>query len=248
MGLSEILDYLEEMKRSVENYNSAVEEMDKIKDTVKIQNKELLTQAEQLSLDRKRVSEQLKQDILDGVCKLAMPNGDFNVEFMSLEANKIVEQNGFPSRLNESGMDRIEFLFSANSGVSMQPLKNSISGGELSRLLLVFKKTLAGKLDTLSLIFDEIDSGIGGVTAKRTGEFISEVAKHHQVICITHLAQIAAVESKHFFIEKVVEDDKTLISIRELSQSERRDEIARMLAGEKSTTALKHAEELLNIK
>ncbi|MCB5230701.1 MAG: DNA repair protein RecN, partial [Candidatus Cloacimonas sp.] len=93
---------------------------------------------------------------------------------------------------------------------------------------------------------DEIDTGIGGATARKTGEFIGEVARHHQVICITHLPQIAAIEGKHFLIEKGVEGMFTEIKVRKLEEAERKEEIARMLAGDRSETALKHAEELLN--
>ncbi|MFA5498318.1 MAG: DNA repair protein RecN [Candidatus Cloacimonadia bacterium] len=246
MELPELIQFLENMRETLYNYNSGIEEIEKLKGAIHLQVKDLLKRASELSLDRKEASKLLREDILDDISKLALPESDFKVGFSAEEIKWEEDSLSLPYGLLESGVDKIDFLFSANRGMDLQSLKQSVSGGELSRLLLVFKKVLAGKLDTFSLIFDEIDTGIGGATARKTGEFIGEVARHHQVICITHLPQIAAIEGKHFLIEKGVEGMFTEIKVRELKEAERKEEIARMLAGDKSEAALKHAEELLN--
>lgn len=243
MEIVQLLDYLSEMQQLVANYASYGEEIEKIEQEVERESQELYRQGEDLSLDRKRVSQQLRNIIIENISRLAIPEGDFDIEFANIENGADSEEvlYGF----DESGKDRIEFLFSANKGVQLQLLQNAISGGELSRLLLVIKKILAGRLDTFSLVFDEIDSGIGGRTANDLGEFIAEVGTFHQVLCITHLPQVAAFAAKHFLIEKKSGTDKSVIEIRVLAPEERKEEIARMLAGTKSETAIKHAEELL---
>ncbi|MBW6516117.1 MAG: DNA repair protein RecN [Candidatus Cloacimonetes bacterium] len=244
MDISQLLLYLSQMKQELENYASHTQEIEYLQVEIASISKELHAKAEDLSLDRKRVSQQLRNIILKNISHLAIPEGDFQVAFDEIVIDD--KNEDVLHCLDATGKDKIEFLFSANKGVQLQPLKNAISGGELSRLLLVIKKILAGRLDTYSLIFDEIDSGIGGRTANELGEFISEVGKYHQVLCITHLPQIAAYANEHYMIEKNTGSEKSFIEIAKLTQEERREEIARMLAGSKSETAMKHAEELLN--
>ena len=139
----------------------------------------------------------------------------------------------------------MEIYFTANLGIDLQPLKVSASGGELSRFLLAIKKILAQYLHSKTIIFDEIDSGIGGRTAEYTGEFINTIAEHHQVICITHLAQIATFADYHFMIEKLADDNKSYITVKKLDNKDKVHEIARMLSGSDSNLALDHAGELL---
>ena len=129
----------------------------------------------------------------------------------------------------------------------LQDLKNTISGGELSRLLLVIKSLLAKKIPERTIIFDEIDVGIGGKTANMLGLFIKKLSENHQILCISHLPQIAAMAEKHLKIEKVSDSEKSKIIFKEINGNERKEEIARMLSGNITETALIHAEELLNL-
>jgi DNA repair protein RecN (Recombination protein N) len=244
MEIPELLEYLTEMKRGVEEHRSGEKEIEFLQGKINDLARKLRTQAADLSLDRKTVSKKLTAEIKADIRRLAIPEGDFEVLFEKRQIDS--KEEDIFTGLDMSGADRVSFLFSANKGGQLQPLKNSVSGGELSRLLLVIKRVLAGRLDTLSLVFDEIDSGIGGRTANRLGEYISEVGKYHQVLCITHLPQIAVNASKHFAIEKKINSGRSLIEIRELDVTGRKEEIARMLAGSQSLTAMKHAEELLN--
>lgn len=244
MTVPQLLDYLGKMKKAVEEYVSWGEEISELKKEISILTDDLMKSADDLSLDRKQVSQELSAAIKKDIERLAIPEGDFKVFFENRRSSdsELLDLEG----LDEYGKDKVTYLFSANTGVEMQPLKNIVSGGELSRLLLVVKKLLAGRLDTPSLVFDEIDSGIGGKIAKNLGEFISELGRYHQVLCITHLPQIAACSSRHFLIEKKRDAEKSYIEIMALSENERKEEIARMLAGTKSERAMKHAEELLN--
>ena len=139
----------------------------------------------------------------------------------------------------------MEFLFSANPGFEQKPLSAVVSGGELSRILLAIKKVLAERLEPKLIILDEIEVGIGGKTAERVAEFITELSQKQQILCITHLAQIAARADKHLAIEKFTRNEKSMIELHELNAEETLQEIARMLSGSLSSKALAHAAELL---
>ncbi len=142
-------------------------------------------------------------------------------------------------------MDRVEFLFSANPGEPLKPLSRIISGGELSRVMLALKSILA-EVDSLPvLIFDEVDAGIGGRTAESVGKKLRAIAGKHQLLCITHLPQIASLGDFHLKIEKKDKDKRVTVDVREIDGKERQDEIARMLSGTSTETSLKHAKELL---
>ncbi|MCB5230230.1 MAG: AAA family ATPase, partial [Candidatus Cloacimonas sp.] len=153
MELPELIQFLENMRETLYNYNSGIEEIEKLKGAIHLQVKDLLKRASELSLDRKEASKLLREDILDDISKLALPESNFKVGFSAEEIEWEEDSLSLPYGLLESGVDKIDFLFSANRGMDLQSLKQSVSGGELSRLLLVFKKVLAGKLDTFSLIF-----------------------------------------------------------------------------------------------
>ena len=144
------------------------------------------------------------------------------------------------------GIDKIEFLISPNVGEEPRPLARIASGGELSRIMLVMKKILAQTQVIPTLIFDEVDSGIGGGIAQVVGKKLKEVSAHQQVICITHLPQIAGYGDTHYSVVKETRKDRTITRVERLSQDERIMEIARMLGGEKITdTTLRHAREMI---
>jgi DNA repair protein RecN (Recombination protein N) len=137
--------------------------------------------------------------------------------------------------IGPSGWDKIEFYFSANPGEPARPLAKIASGGELSRLMLALKCLLARKDMVETVIFDEVDAGIGGEAAEAVARKIQELAGHHQVFCITHLPQIAARGTDHYRVHKSVNGGRTLSSITMLSEGERENEVARMLAGDSAT-------------
>jgi DNA repair protein RecN (Recombination protein N) len=148
--------------------------------------------------------------------------------------------------LTPRGDDRIEFYFSANPGESPKPLAKVASGGEASRLMLILKTTARNHDGDKSAVFDEIDAGIGGRVAEAVGLKLKRLARRQQVLCVTHQPQVAALADRHFVVEKQISRNKTTIGIRELSDDERIEEIARMLAGEKITgSARMHAEEMI---
>ena len=150
-------------------------------------------------------------------------------------------------KVRDSGTEEVEFLISPNPGEEMRPLRKIASGGELSRVMLALK-TIGRESEALkTLIFDEIDSGIGGKTAEFVAQKLNKLSGHHQVICITHLPQIASFAAHHYKIDKKVEKERTFTTVKKLSFEERVTEIARLLAGSRITeTTLKSAREMLS--
>ena len=148
--------------------------------------------------------------------------------------------------LREKGMDDLEFYLSTNVGEELKPLRGIASGGELSRIMLAVKKVLARTGSVGTIVFDEVDSGIGGATAEIVGRKLKEVARHHQVLCITHLPQIACYGDRHYRVVKRIVGERTNTSVTLLSEDERLEEIARMLGGVELTDKTRdHAREML---
>jgi DNA repair protein RecN (Recombination protein N) len=178
----------------------------------------------------------IKKKVGDLLKEVGLNNAQFDIDLQPLP-------NGV---FRENGADRIEFLFSANKGSSLKPLDKVASGGELSRLMLCIKSLLAEKAGLPTLIFDEIDTGVSGETAHKIGTVIRQMAQGRQVVVITHLPQMAAHGSDHFFVSKKVVSGKTLTQVIRLSKDQRIDELARMLSGEILTEAARaNARELL---
>ena len=157
-----------------------------------------------------------------------------------------LKDESFDSGLTAKGFDRIEFYFSANPGESVKPLVRVASGGEASRLMLILKTTAKSAEHEKTVVFDEIDAGIGGRVAEAVGLKLKELARAQQVLCVTHQAQIASLADKHFIVEKSMGRSATGVTVRELTGAEQVEEIARMLAGQTITdTARQHAREML---
>lgn len=197
-----------------------------------------LEKAAALSGRRSEAAARLSADVQRNLAELDMPHARFNVRFMN--------DGGSRDRFAPAGLDQIEFQLSANPGEELKPLAKVASGGELSRILLALKSLLSRKGETETLIFDEVDAGIGGRTAELVGLQLQRLAVRHQVICITHLPQIACYARWHYLVRKVAAGEETATGIRMLSDEERAEELARMLGGISiSETVRDHARELL---
>jgi DNA repair protein RecN (Recombination protein N) len=198
-------------------------------------HKNLLAKGEELSKSRNKVINKIKEELETLLKEVGMANATV----------KINQEKEEPS-LN--GMDQISFLFSANKGIAPQELKNVASGGEFSRLMLCIKYILANKTSLPTIIFDEIDTGISGEIAIKVGKMMKQMAKSHQVIAISHLPQMAAQGSAHYFVYKDDSSTRAVSRIKKLTSEERIKEIAQMIGGEKpSESAIKNAKELLSI-
>ncbi|MBN1948249.1 MAG: DNA repair protein RecN [Candidatus Cloacimonetes bacterium] len=242
MDLSAILIYQQEIASEIASYSSGQEKVTELQKEIDTEVKELFRQATEISKLRQQSSRVLEKEIRENLKSLAIPEAEVEFAFSKTAVNS---QANPLSGLVITGQDEVNILFSANKGIKIQPLKFSASGGEMSRFLLTLKKILTGKLEKRTIIFDEIDTGIGGRTAGLLGEFISSISRYHQVICITHLAQIAAFSEQHFLIEKYSDKSLPAITVTELNKEQKRTEIARMLAGSKSELALHYADEII---
>ena len=189
-----------------------------------------------LSEKRRMGADKLCNEIMKQLRFLDMP--DIRMAF-NLEQGKITI----------NGMDTVEILISVNKGEDLKPLSKVASGGELSRIMLAIKSVLAGTDDTPTMIFDEIDTGISGHAAQQTGQKLAEISRQRQVICVTHLAQIAALSDNHLLIEKKSDDSRTYTTVHSLSEYEQIAEIARIISGDSADEAsLMNARELINKK
>ncbi len=203
--------------------------------------------AEALSSLRHKQATALQKAMVKEIRKLGMEQGRFGVEFeREPDADGLPGADGHRYAATARGMDRVRFLLSANAGEPLRPLSAVASGGELSRLMLAFKSVCTPALGVPTLVFDEIDVGIGGVTAHAVAEKLAQVAASAQVLCVTHLPQIASLADHQIHVSKAVQDGRTVITARELTEEERIAEIARMMgAREGQEKALHHAEEML---
>lgn len=209
---------------------------------------QLTSSAQELSKKRQQTAKKLAVLVEKELASLKMGKTRFSVFFNTVTADAdlspylTVEAHG----VNENGQDRVVFMIAPNVGEDLKPLAAIASGGELSRIVLALKAILAETESVQTIIFDEVDAGIGGAVAEKIGKKLAALAHHHQIICITHLPQIAKYGSQHFRISKKISSGRTQTSIKAIDQKERVQEIARMLGGDTITDAtLRHAEEML---
>ena len=201
-----------------------------------------------LSKNRQHAAHRFQAEVAAELATLKMKGTEFGVRLTSPPADPQAEPYLMVNAcaVSDSGIDRAVFTIAPNVGEALKPLAAIASGGELSRVVLALKSILAHSESVATIVFDEVDAGIGGAVAEVVGRKLAELARHHQVICITHLPQIAKFGSHHFRISKQVADGRTRTSIHLLSADERTREVARMLGGEKITrVTLEHARELL---
>ncbi len=203
--------------------------------------------AQKLSQKRKKAAEKLGAAISFELVELGMGGARVVVDVAPLSEGRAGDELSIDgARLGHDGIDRVEFLISPNKGIDPRPLRRIASGGELSRALLALKRSLAECGPAGLYVFDEVDTGVGGAVADRIGRAIADVARHHQVLCITHLAPIAAFADAHFVVAKSDEGHIAKSDVTRLGQKERVAEVARMLAGAKVTgAAMKAATELI---
>ncbi|MBQ3036141.1 MAG: DNA repair protein RecN, partial [Lachnospiraceae bacterium] len=232
-SIEQILNYAEERKAYIYRLENAVEESERI--GKELADKEALLEEYAKALRKLRQAEavKLEKEIVEALHDLNFMQAEFEVSFEEAE------------QVGANGKDKVVFMISTNPGEKLRPLSAVASGGELSRIMLAIKTISAKRDDINTLIFDEIDSGISGKTAWKVSEKLGTLAKSHQVICITHLPQIAAMADSHYCIEKSEQNGKTVTNIMPLNEDGALNEVARLLGGEVITDAvLENAREL----
>lgn len=267
-ALEQLEDRLGEINRLRRKYNGAIEDILKIQERVEEELKALdrgeeeipalegafekarrsaWQTAEALSVERKKIARKFKKEMEKEVEGLGMAGTVFEVRFLKEDGD------GYEPpflvggrRVTERGMDQVEFYFSPNPGEEVKPLAKIASGGELSRLMLAIKSLVLTQGDIPTLLFDEVDAGIGGRVAEIVGKKLKKVAASHQVLCVTHLPQIAALADSHYVVQKEVVKGRTFTTVQKLNDKERIAEVARMLGGVKITDKTRrHAEEMV---
>jgi DNA repair protein RecN (Recombination protein N) len=253
-----VIDHADQLRQELEATESDEVEIGEKEKAVEEIRQKALKQALELSKSRRKTASRLGKAVEKTSASLDMPNCRFEVQF-DLEESSDTSSISRTARsgteairvgeylLDEKGLDRVAFFFSANPGEEVRPMAKIASGGELSRIVLVLKELLARKTAQETLIFDEVDSGIGGRTADRVGRSLNGLAQLHQVVCITHLPQIACYGDRHYVVRKSTYKGRTITALEELTGQERLEEIARMLGGEKiSAKTRAHAKEMLS--
>ena len=246
-AVDEILLMEGEIKQSLESLEQGEEQIAGLEKTFAQARQAAWDQAEKLSVERQRAAKKLKREMEKEVKSLGMAETVFEVHFLTQQEK--VDQPPFllgGKKLTERGMDEVEFYFSPNPGEPVKALAKIASGGELSRLMLGLKSLVLTPGVVSTLLFDEVDSGVGGRVAEIVGNKLKQVAAHHQVISVTHLPQIAAMADCHFVVQKEVEKGRTFTRVKKLSEKDRIAEVARMLGGIKITEQTRrHAEEMV---
>ncbi len=221
--IPDILAALEEFKEQYKKLVSYEEYMDKLNNELEKIKKELEIKCEKLTDIRKKTAKKLCEMIKEALIELNFSSVEFEMSFKKKD------------KFTANGTDEAYFMISTNVGEEIRPLYDVVSGGELSRIMLAIKSCIAHEDDTPTLIFDEIDVGISGKTAQSVAKKLSIISRQHQVICITHLPQIASMADSHFIIEKNVENNKTKTNIRKLDRTSEIREIARLSGGDEVT-------------
>jgi DNA repair protein RecN (Recombination protein N) len=232
-SVGEINGYLKRMEDELSMIETRDEEIEKTKKSIRDVQKKVSAQADDLSSRRHRAAVDLRKKILALLKQLGMEKADFDVRFTEIDVGSL-------------GKDEVEFDISTNPGEELKPLIKVASGGEISRITLCLK-TLLSEVDNIpTVIFDEVDIGIGGRIAEAVGDMLARVSKSHQIICITHLPQIPVFADNHILVKKQIRENHTHIQVMKLDEVKRKLEIARMLGGKEITTkTVDHAAEML---
>lgn len=234
--VQDIIAYFHTISEELAMNESSTMDIKELEASFEIEEKQVSNLAAKLATKRREIALQLEKDILKELKSLYMENTQFKVVFDSTDNYQIM------------GRDKVEFFISANIGEELKPLTKVVSGGELSRVMLALKTIFSKSQGITSIVFDEVDTGVSGRVAQAIAEKIHEIGKNSQVLCITHLPQVAAISDTHYYIQKEIKNNRTETTVRELSKSERITEIARMLSGAEVTSlTLEHAKELLDL-
>ena len=230
---ADILEYLERAKTELDEIEFADDHLERLKEKLRKAEKAAWDAAIVLRENREKVAQELTQRILTELAQLDMPRVQFSCVFTKTE-------------MAANGADSIAFYMSANAGEALKPLSKVASGGELARIMLAMKNVLAEQDQVATLIFDEVDTGVSGRAAQKVAEKLRSVAKNKQVLCVTHLPQLAALANTHLLISKSERDGRTFTSVMPLDLEGRKRELARIIGGTNITeTTLKSAEEML---
>lgn len=235
-SIATILAYYQEISEELLQVTTSEDRLEELEKQVQEEGQALEMKATSLHTKRKQLARRLEKEIVHELAELYMEHAQFEVHF---HAEKT---------LSDTGFDKVEFFLTTNPGEPLKPLVKVASGGELSRILLALKSIFSKSQEKTSIVFDEVDTGVSGRVAQAIAEKIFKISRDSQVLCITHLPQVAAVADHHYFISKEIKEGRTETHVTPLIKKQRIKEVARMLSGAEITElTLEHAEELLNM-
>ena len=234
-NIEEILKYKEEVEKEIYEIENLEEYTNKLKEDLKVLENEMKELCRRMHQIREKTSKVLSEEVQEDLIDLEMKNTKFKVNINYSETNEF----------NDNGQEQIEFLIMTNIGEDFKPLTKIASGGEMSRIMLAIKRVLADVDEVETLVFDEIDTGISGIASNKVAEKMKQIARNHQIICVTHLATIAAKGDSNYFISKEVKDGKTKTNVSLLTDNKLVEEIARIASGEVTKVSMQYAMELI---
>lgn len=244
-NIGELLEVFAEREAQINAYADLSERIKALEKATEKDFEALRASGNKLSANRRAAAEKLSVELRESISLLSIPDARFKIRVDKKTDGKIIMHEYLDS-CTEQGQDACQYFFSANRGSELKPLSAVASGGELSRILLAIKKVLSERIEEKLMILDEIDSGIGGKTAEYVAQFIFALARRHRIICITHLAQIAAIADQQVALQKEAGKQRNVIQMVPLEAEQRLEELARMLSGNVSDISLEHARELIS--
>ena len=232
--LSDVMNYLEKVQLELSELTGSENDSENLENSVKVAQVQLIEASKKLNEARHKIAKEVEKDIKHELSELYMEKADFKVSFEG-------------AKFSANGNEHVEFFIQTNPGEGFKPLAKTASGGELSRLMLAIKSSFSRRENKTAIVFDEVDTGVSGRVAQAIANKIYKIARHGQVLAISHLPQVVAIADRQFYIEKASTDDITTSTVRKLNAEERVNEIAKMLAGEDLTKeALAQAKRLLS--
>jgi len=245
--IEEILEYRQKMYQELEEIDCSEDKVKKLKEELDSLENKISAISHHLNVNRRKIAEDLEETVIKELEDLNMKKCQFKVSINNYEDDNGIEVEGKKYKISPKGIDDIEFMISPNVGERVRPLSRIVSGGEVSRIMLALKSILSDVDQVPTLIFDEIDSGVGARLGEVIAQKLKALSKKRQVICVTHLPQIACRAGRHFYIEKYILNNQTGIKLIEMEGKERVKEIARMLDGSQmSEITIQHAQKMLN--
>ena len=243
-AIETVLAHLEESEARLKNIETFEERKEELKKILAKQRTDYLKIAQDIHDKRSKAARKFEKEVEANLKAVALEKARFEVRIDAPDEAEL--KSGAGKKLTAKGFDQIEFYFSANVGESPKPLAKVASGGEASRLMLILKTTMKSNEAEKSVVFDEIDTGIGGRVAEAVGLKLKELAKTQQVLCVTHQPQVASLADRHFLVQKETVGKRTKVGVKDLDETEQIEEIARMLTGANITdTARQHAKEMI---
>ena len=245
--IEEILEYRQKIYQELEVIDCSEDKLEKLNEEVDSLEDVIAAISNQLSINRRKIADDLQKMVVRELEDLNMKRCQFKVSINNYKDDNGIEIEGKKYKVGPKGVDDIEFMISPNVGEKLRPLARIVSGGEVSRIMLALKSILSEVDQVPTLIFDEIDSGVGARLGEVIAQKLKALSQKRQVICVTHLPQIACRAGKHFYIEKYILNNQTGIRLKEMEGEERVKEIARMLDGsEMGEITIQHAQKMLN--